>query len=609
MSPHTKLDRTELEEQEIKIADLKLIKEIWPFIKPFFWMLFISVILVFSVTFLELLSPILIKKAIDGFIIPVSDAKQVMLFGFSIKSFKLFGIIFFGILTLAFIIDFFQTMFMEYTGQKIILNLRTRLFDHMAYLPVSFYDLNTSGRLVSRVAGDVENMNEMFTNILVFIFKDIVFMISILSVMFYINFKLTLFLTLLVPVVLLSIFIFSKISRGVFRTIRQKISEINHSFSESITGIAVLQTTSSTDIFLKRFNKLNFEHFKAGMLQIRIFAIFMPFVGLLSVLSVGIIIYAGGTKVGNGEITIGILVAFLSYMKMFFRPVRELSEKFNLLQNALASGERIISVLNTESFKTSDSNNHVRLNNINDVEFRDISFSYNKDEIILKKIYFAIKKGESIGIVGHTGSGKTSIINLLAGFYQPDSGKILINNKKHDSYDIENIREKTALVMQDPILFSGTIRDNIQPTLLKNDTLLHKALKDAKCDFLFKTHSGLDTMIFEQGKPLSSGEKQLVCIARAFAFNPDLIIFDEATSYLDSESEQKVHKALKKLMEGRLSIIIAHRLSTVRNCDNLIFIKNGRIHESGTHEELVKLQGEYYHLLKKESIKPLHTKS
>ena len=498
---------------------------------------------------------------------------------------------------------------MEYTGQKIILNLRTRLFDHMAYLPVSFYDLNTSGRLVSRVAGDVENMNEMFTNILVFIFKDIVFMISILSVMFYINLKLTLFLTLLVPVILLSIFIFSKISRGVFRTIRQKISEINHSFSESITGIAVLQTTSSTDIFLKRFNKLNFEHFKAGMFQIRIFAIFMPFVGLLSVLSVGIIIYAGGTRVGNGEITIGILVAFLSYMKMFFRPVRELSEKFNLLQNALASGERIISVLNTKSLKPSGSNNQTQLNNINDVEFKNISFSYNKNETVLKNISFSVKKGGSIGIVGHTGSGKTSIINLLAGFYQPDSGKILINNKKHDSYNIEDIRKKTALVMQDPILFSGTIRDNIQPSLLENDTLLYKALKDAKCDFLFKTHSGLDTMIFEQGKPLSSGEKQLVCIARAFAFNPDLIIFDEATSYLDSESEQKVHTALKKLMQGRLSIIIAHRLSTVKNCDNLIFIKNGKIHESGTHEELVKLKGEYYHLLKKESIKPLNTKS
>ncbi len=593
-----------LEEKEVKLADLMLIKEIWPFIKPFFWMLCFSVLLVFMVTFLELLSPLLIKTAIDGFILPIHGANQVMFLGFPIKSFKLFGVVFFTILTASFIVDFAQTMFMEYTGQKIILNLREQLFDHMLYLPVSFYDSNTSGRLVSRVAGDVENMNEMFTNILVFLFKDIVFMVCILSVMFYINLKLTLFLAMLVPFIVLTIILFSRISRNVFRTLRQKISEINHKFSESITGIAILQSTSSSDIFLKRFKNLNFEYFKAGMFQIQIFAVFMPFVGFLGILSVGIIIYIGGNKVDNGEITIGILVAFLSYMKMFFRPVRELSEKFNLLQNALASGERIISVLKNKSYKKSALKSPAQLGSIDKVEFKNIIFSYNKGEMVLKDICFAVGKeklkGQSLGIVGHTGSGKTSIINLLTGFYQPDSGKILINNKEHDNYAIESIRDKTALVMQDPILFSGSVRDNIQPASLKNDTLLNKALKDANCDFLFKT-KGLDTELFQQGKPLSSGEKQLVCIARAFAFNPDLIIFDEATSYLDSESEEKVHRAMKRLMQGRLAIIIAHRLSTVRNCDNILFLKNCTIHESGSHEELVRLRGEYYHLLKQES--------
>ncbi|MCP3899978.1 MAG: ABC transporter ATP-binding protein [Desulfobacteraceae bacterium] len=601
MSPEIKL-----EEKEIKLADLKLIKEIWPFVRPFFWMLCVSVFLVFLVTFLELLSPILIKKAIDGFIIPVKGAKQVMFFSFPIKSFKFFGLVYFSIMTLSFVIDFIQTTFMEYTGQKIILHLRCRVFDHMVYLPVSFYDSNTSGRLVSRVAGDVENMNEMFTNILVFIFKDLVFMVSILCVMFYINYKLTLYLFMLVPFVFISIFFFSRMTRKIFRTIRQKISEINHSFSESITGIAILQTTSSTAVFLERFKKLNFEHFTAGMQQIRVFSIFMPFVGFLGVLSVGIIIYFGGIKVINNEITIGVLVAFLAYMKMFFRPVRELSEKFNLLQNALASAERIISILNNKTYKRSDIPNKLSLKNIDSIEFQNLSFSYNKEEQVLNNISFSVKKGESshgrsLGIVGHTGSGKTSIINLLTGFYKPGSGKILINNNDYNKYAVENLRDHTALVMQDPILFSGSIRDNITPAGLTDDALLKKALEDANCNFLFKTHSGLDTMISEQGKPLSSGEKQLVCIARAFAFNPDLIIFDEATSYLDSESEQKVHKAMKKLMKGRLSIIIAHRLSTVRNCDKLIFLKNGIIQESGSHEELVSLKAEYYHLLKKES--------
>ena len=593
--------KTEHEEKEIKLSDFKLIKEIWPFIKPFFWMLCISIALIFLVTFLELLSPILIKKAIDGFILPLSDTKQVELFGFPIKSFKLFGIVFFCAISLSFIIDFFQTIFMEYTGQTIILNLRCKLFDHMVYLPVSFYDSNTSGRLVARVAGDIENMNEMFTNILVFIFKDLVFMICILGVMFFINFKLTLYIALLVPFILLGIFFFSKITRKIFRTLRQKIAEINHSFSESIGGIAILQTSTSTNVFLERFKNLNLEYFRAGIFQIRIFAVFMPFVGFLSILSVGILIYFGGNSVGEGTITIGTLVAFLTYMKMFFRPVRELSEKFNQLQNALASGERIISILNNKTIKKTYTKNQLMLKNIDCLEFNSISFSYKKDEQILDDISFKVKKGKSLGIVGPTGSGKTTLINLLSGFYRPDHGTILINNKNHDKYTIEDIRDKTALVMQDPILFSGSIRENIRPSDEADDNLLVKALKDANCDFLFNIHSGLDTTIFEQGRPLSSGEKQLVCIARAFAFNPDLIIFDEATSYLDSESEQKVHAAMKRLMKGRLAIIIAHRLSTVRNCDNLIFIKNGTIKESGSHKELVKHRGDYYHLLQKES--------
>ncbi len=596
-----------LEEKEIKIADVKLIREIWPFIKPYFWMLCISVLLIFLVTSLELLSPWLIKKAIDSFILSSSSPKQAMLFSFEINSFKLFGLIFFVITALSFLIDFSGTVFMEYTGQKIILNLRWRLFEHMVHLPVSFYDANTSGRLVSRVAGDVENMNEMFTNILVFIFKDLVFMVSILGIMLYINLQLTLYLLMLVPFVFFSILLFSRMSRKVFRTLRQKISEINHSFSEGITGIATLQTTSSTRIFLKRFKNLNLEHFNAGMIQIKIFSIFMPFVGLLSVLSVGIIIYFGGVEVIDKKITIGVLVAFLAYMKMFFRPVRELSEKFNLLQNALASAERIVSVLGNKTVKKKYPGGKTKLKNIETIEFENIFFSYNKGEEILKNLSFKISNndpshGKSLGIVGPTGSGKTSIINLLTGFYRYDKGRILVNNKCFKQYPIENIRNHTALVMQDPILFSGTVRDNIAPPGLMSDAILEKALEQANCNFLLKNHKGLDTMLMEKGKPLSSGEKQLVCIARAFAFNPDLIIFDEATSYLDSESELKVHKAMKKLMHGRISIIIAHRLSTVKNCDKLIFLKNGEIIESGSHRELVRLKGEYYHLLRQESL-------
>ena len=391
--------------------------------------------------------------------------------------------------------------------------------------------------------------------------------------------------------------------RKTFRTIRQKIGEINHSFSEAVTGIKIIQTTSSQSTFMRRFETLNFEHFTAALFQIKIFSIFMPFIGFLGIVSTAMIIWSGSFAVVEKSMTIGELIAFFTYMKLFFRPLRDLSEKFNFLQSALASAERIVTILNHDkaSLRTGKKENHI--DKIHSLEFDKTDFSYTKNEKVLNNISFSLKRGKSIGIVGETGSGKSSIINLITGFYQLDKGNILINNLDHSSINIKEIRDKIALVMQDPFLISGRIRDNIQPSKLDMKTeALEKALYDANCDFLFNKFSGLDTLIQEGGRPLSSGEKQLVCIARAFAFNPDLIIFDEATSYMDSQSEQKVHNAMKKLMRGRLAIIIAHRLSTVKNCDTIILLRDGTIKERGSHQELVKLKGEYYHLLQKERI-------
>ena len=591
------------QEKEIKLADLKVAKELWPFIKPYLWMLTISTMLIFLVTFLELLMPIFTQRAFDGFIVPVGPEQGIRLFGFGIDSFQTFSIVFLVFVLTLFIIDFFQTLFMEYTGQKIILNLRCLLFFHMTFLPVAFYDKNSSGRLVSRVAGDVENMNEMFTSILIFIFKDIILMVGILVILYTIDIKLAVYLSLLVPVIIISIGLFSKILRNTFRTIRQKIAEINHSFSEAIAGIKIIQTTSSQNRFMQRFENLNFEHFTATLFQIKTFSIFMPFIGFIGVLSTAIIIWTASYGVIEKSLTLGELVAFLTYMKLFFRPLRDLSEKFNLLQSALASAERIISVLNNDKAKQRTGKKRNCIDKISTLAFDQVNFSYEKNKPVLTNISFHLKEGRSIGIVGQTGSGKSSIINLITGFYQPDDGNIFINNINQTYINIKDIRSKTALVMQDPLLFSGSIRENIKPSGLGLDAFgLEKALYDANCHFLFEKFLGLDTMIKEGGRPLSSGEKQLVCIARAFAFNPDLIIFDEATSYMDSQSEQKVHDAMKKLMKGRLSIIIAHRLSTVKDCDTILLLRDGTIREQGSHHELVKLKGEYYFLLKKEKI-------
>ncbi len=592
-----------MEENEIRLADLYLAKTLLPYIRPYSFLLFLTTLLVFVVTFFELIIPILTQKAFDGFILPVGTVKGVDLFGFKITSFSSFCILFSIAVAVSFIIDFFQSLLMEYSGQTIILNLRCKLFSHMAFLPVAFYDKTSSGRLVSRVAGDIENMNEMFTSVLIFIFRDLFLMIGILVILFTIDIKLAFYLTAMVPVIAISISLFSKILRKAFRTIRQKLSEINHSFSEAITGIKIIQTTSSRNRFMEKFKILNFEYFSASLFQIRVFAVFMPFIGFMGVLSVAIILWTGSFNVMDKSLTLGELVAFLTYMKLFFRPLRDLSETFNLLQNALSSAERIINILKTEQARQRTNVHRESINKISHLSFNKVDFSYTPDKPVLKNISFNLFENHSIGIVGRTGSGKSSIINLITGFYPPESGAILFNNIDQRSINIEDIRKRTALVMQDPVLFSGSIRDNIKPSGVDMDPAkLEKALYDANCDFLFEKFSGLDTEIEEEGRPLSSGEKQLVCIARAFAFDPDLIIFDEATSYMDSNSEQKVHDAMKKLMRGRLSIIIAHRLSTVRDCDNIILLRDGEIREMGSHHELVALKGEYYHLLEKEKI-------
>ncbi len=595
------------EEKEVKLANTALARALWPYIRPYAWMLLVSSFLALAVTGFELIIPLLIQKALDGFILPAGPVPGTRFFGIEFTTFKGFGLLFLGLVLAEFGISFFQTLFMEYTGQKIILNLRCRLFSHMSRLPVAYFDKNASGRLVSRVASDIENMNEMFTSVLIFMAKDMVLMAGGIAAMIYLAPGAALPLAGTVPIILAAAILFSRAARGAFRTIRQKIGEINHQFSEAVTGIKVIQTIPAGPAFIRRFNRLNRAHFRAALFQIKLFALFMPFIGFMATAMTAGMLWKGGSSVMENAMTIGELTAALTYIKIFFRPLRELAEKFNLLQNALASGERIVTVLNQHP---AGATGHAPLktapnpiDNITRVEFNHIRFSYQKGTPVLQDISFCLEQGKSLGIAGRTGAGKSSIINLLTGFYPPDSGRILINGTDLGRLDIAAVRARTALVMQDPILFSGTIRDNIRPwgTDL-GDALLESALDKAGCRFLSEKFKGLDTELKEGGSPLSSGEKQLVCIARAFAVDPDLIIFDEATSYMDSASEQAIHQAMEKLLYNRMSILIAHRLSTIRNCDTILLLSKGTIREQGSHQELVDLGGEYFHLLQKENI-------
>jgi len=499
-------------------------------------------------------------------------------------------------------LNFLQVMVMEYSGQMIMHDLRVRLFEHIQSLSVAFFTRNPVGRLVTRVTNDVQNMHELFTSVITFVFKDVFLLAGIALVLLSINWKLALVSFGALPFVLYASIRFSGHSRDAFRDLRIKIAEINTKIAETLAGMKVIQLFGHEKENYHEFKRLNREYYRAGMRQVQIFAIFMPTIEFLGVVALAIVIFYGGNGVFAGGLSLGALVAFISYVKMFFRPIRDIAEKYNILQNAMASAERIFLILDNNEKLPDPAQKSERLpvflGKNTDIIFSDVSFSYVADETVLKQVSLKIKSGEIVAVVGPTGSGKTSLVNLIPRFYDPTSGKVLLNGIDIRHIQRADLRSKIAMVAQDPFLFSISIRDNIIPdgVHLPADKMEY-ILKASNCDsFINKLPNGLDTILSEGGLSISSGERQLLSIARAFAHNPDLIIFDEATSYIDSETEQKIQEALLNLMRNRTSIIVAHRLSSARIADTIIVLNKGRIVETGTHQELLQERGFYFRL-------------
>jgi ATP-binding cassette subfamily B protein len=406
--------------------------------------------------------------------------------------------------------------------------------------------------------------------------------------------------------VLYASFKFSSLARDAFRVLRIKIAEINTHFSETIGGIEVIQVFRQEKNNYRHFKNLNHENYLAGMRQIRIFAVFMPVIEVLGSVSIAVVIFYGGRGVLAETVSLGALVAFIFYMRMFFRPIRDIAEKYNVMQNAMASAERLFLILdNTDKLQPPVSGGKPELESgvpdmgkITELVMEDVSFQYVEGETVLKGISFRVRAGESIALVGPTGSGKTSLVNLIPRFYDPSMGRVLVNGHDIRNIDISVLRSKMALVMQEPFLFSETIRNNIvQGNLNLSEEAIAHIVKASNCEpLLNRLPDGLDTVLSERGASISSGERQLLSIARAFARDPDLILLDEATSYIDSDTEQKIQAALYNLMKNRTSIIIAHRLSTARIADNIIVINRGQIIEDGSHDELMQRKGFYFRL-------------
>jgi len=544
------------------------------------------------------------QKARDGYFISYQDMGAIqredlfLLRKEDITGVKKIAIIFFFILLLGFVFNYSQVYLMQFTGQKLMHNLRMKVFSHLQKLSLSFFDQNPVGRLVTRATNDVEVLNEMFTELLIHLFKDIFILLGIVVVLIYINWRLAIVSFTVIPLTAWVTMAFRLKARDAFRLVRLKIARINSSLNENISGMRVVQIFNRQEENYRRFNQINHENFLANMRQIRVFAVFRPLIEIIGSFGIALLIWYGGAKVISETLSLGSLVAFLSYIQMFFRPIRDLSEKYNIMQAAMASSERIFLLLDNQSM-IRDLPLPRRASKIEGrVEFAGVWFAYQQENWVLKDITFSVKQGESVAIVGATGAGKTSIINLLERFYDPQRGEIKIDGINIAGMDRSYFRSQIGLVMQDVFLFAGDIKGNIR--LGKEEITDERLVKMAKVvnahQFIARLPGGYGEEVKERGVTLSMGQRQLLSFARALAFDPKILVLDEATANIDTETESLIQDALFKLMEGRTSIIIAHRLSTIRHCDRILVMHQGRIVEEGSHSQLLRKKGLYYGL-------------
>jgi ABC-type multidrug transport system fused ATPase/permease subunit len=512
-----------------------------------------------------------------------------------------------GVLHIAFLVvlilianfglSFFQVYAMEVAGQRMMHDLRMNVFSHLQSLPVSFFDKNPVGRLVTRLTNDIQNVHEMFTSVLIHLFKDILLLIGIIIILLRLNRELALISFSVLPVIFVTTLFFSRQARDAFREIRLKIAQMNSFLQENLSGIRVVQLFRREEENGRRFQKINEGHYLANMKQISIYAFFVPLVEILSSGAIGLLLWYGGGKVIQETITLGALVAFLSYIRMFFQPIRDLSEKYNILQSAMASLERIFSLLDQEK-KILERLSPKKREMKGNIEFDRVSFSYNGEERVLNEVSFSVHEGETVAIVGVTGAGKTSLLHLLERFYEMEEGSILIDGIDIRERDISQLRSQIGLVMQDTFLFSGDIEENIRLGDQRSDGgRVREVARVVNAErFIQRLPDGYHTKVGEGGEALSAGERQLLAFARALYTNPRILILDEATSHIDPETERLIQDGLAQLLKGRTAIIIAHRLSTIQHSDRIVVLHKGRVREIGTHAELIAKRGLYFRL-------------
>jgi ATP-binding cassette subfamily B protein len=575
---------------EEKQLDRRTVSNLLRYVRPYKYLLALTIFLLLVTAALEIAGPYLIKVAIDNYLAPQK-----------LEGFIYIVILFGAVLIAEFIFRYIQSYLTEYLGQKIMYDMRMDIFKHIQNMQMSFYDKNPAGRILTRVTTDVQALNEMLSSGIVTFFGDIFMIVGVMIVMISLDWKLSLVTFSVLILLAIATFIFRKKVRISFKIIRAKISNMNSYVHEAITGINTVKIFRREQQNDEEFGELNKEYTTEYLRTIFYYSVFFPVVGLISAIAIALIIWYGGGQVIRNLVTLGTLVAFIQYIEKFFHPLSDLAEKFGILQEAIAASERIFTLLD-EKPKITSPEAPVKIPRVKgDIRFEKVWFAYEEDNYILKDITFKLESGESIAIVGATGSGKTSIINILNRFYDIQKGNIYLDDIDIRKFDLTDLRKHIGIVMQDVFLFAGTILDNIR--LGNKDIPFEKVVEAAKYvnahKFIEKLPDGYDTDVKERGQILSVGQRQLIAFARALVFNPEiLLVLDEATSSIDSEIEALIQDALSKIMKDRTTIVIAHRLSTIRNADNIIVLSHGEICETGTHQELLKLKGIYHKLYK-----------
>ena len=574
-----------------KAYDSRLMRRLLTYLRPYRGQVTLAVVAIIGHSALDLAPPYLTKIVIDRYI-PLADLRGLG----TIAALYLVALI------ASFVLEYLQTWTMQVIGQRIMFDLRMELVTHLHRLDLRFYDRNPVGRLMTRLTTDVDVLNELFTSGVVSVFGDVFTLIGIMGVLIWMDWRLAIAAFSVLPLIAAITHWFRVNARESYRTVRTWIARINAYLQERITGMATVQLYRREARDFETFDEIDRRHRDANVQSIFYYAVFYPAVELVGALAASLILWVGGARIianGDDMLTLGSLVAFLQYSQRFFRPISDLSEKFNILQGAMASSERIFGLLDTPLEITSKSpEKRTTWNGPGVIRFENVSFAYVEGEPVLKNVSFEVRPGERIGIVGATGSGKTTIVSLLLRFYDVQSGRITVDGVDIREMDLSDLRSLFGLVLQDVQLFAGTIGGNVR---LGNQSISDEDVRDAleavhASSFVDRLPNGLDSVVAERGSTLSVGQKQLLSFARALAFNPRVLVLDEATSSVDTDTELLIRDALKVVMRGRTTIAIAHRLSTIQDMDRILVMHRGELRESGTHQELLALRGIYHRL-------------